>query len=167
MLYISPSTQEKNLYPDRSSEEFNMNRLTDDIIKLIRPISVFRNDPKKDALTAIREANQKRAKLHLALHTNAGGGSGVEVFYDPTKPRSKAFAERLAASVSKVLGIPNRGAKDGRHLLEIRAARKDMDAVLAELFFHDNPADVAKFRANYSKLVNEQAWQIKVYFGVK
>lgn len=171
MLSLSPSTQEKNLYTDKTSEEYNMNRFIDNLVPLLKPISIIRNDRTKDAKAAIRLANQKRAKLHFAPHTNAGGGAGVEALYDPKKPRSKELAQRLVDKASKIMGIPNRGIKDGSKtgakLIEIAGARSDMDAVLIEYIFHDNPKDVKEFREHYKQLVNETAWEIKRYFGVK
>ncbi len=171
MLSLSPSTQEKNIYTDKTSEEYNMNRLADEIAKRIKPISVVRNDRTKDANAAIRLANQKRVKLHLALHSNAGGGKGVEAFYDPRKHRSKQLAQNLVNVIAKVMGIPNRGIKDGSrtgtNFVEVAGARADMDAVLVECFFHDNKKEVAEFRGHFSQVANEIAWLVKVYFGVK
>ncbi len=171
MLSLSPSTQEKNLYTDKTSEEYNMNLLADEIMKRIKPISVVRNDRTKDANAAIRLANQKRVKLHLALHTNAGGGKGVEAFYDPRKPKSKPLAQALVNVISKVMGVPNRGVKDGSrtgtNFVEVAGARSDMDAVLVECFFHDNPSEVKEYREHWGQVANEIAWQIKCYFGVK
>ena len=167
ILYLSPSTQEKNLSTDNINEEGNMNRLANGIARrLVKvPITIYRNSPSWDATASIADSNRKRSDLHLALHSNAGGGSGVIVFYDPTKQKTKALAERLAASISKVLGVENDGIKDGRHLIEISKADKNVNPMLIETHFHDNATDVAKFNEKWDAVANEISYLVKVFFA--
>lgn len=176
-MYFSPSTQEHNIYVGGGTEEGNMNARADGIQKKLPGIKIYRNKPTMTLTEVVRESNGLKPALHFALHTNAGGGHGVEALYDPRKPRSKALAIAMCRTISQALGIPNRGIKDGTIKIknskgklvskyyEIGGINKFTDAVIVELFFHDDPGEVAKYKKNIAKLENEIAYQLKVYFA--
>lgn len=74
VIYLSPSTQDWNMYVTGSgSEEYNMNLLADALIPylLSNAIQYRRNRPEMTAASSIREANQGYYDLYLALHSNA------------------------------------------------------------------------------------------------
>ena len=87
----------------------------------------------------------------FALHMNAGGGTGVEVYYCPDAPAArKAQAALLSATLAATLGIRDRGGKPdtasarGR-IAMVRDAR--LPSFLIEIAFIDNPADMDAVRA--------------------
>ena len=90
-VYLSPSTQEFNLYAGGGNEEYYMNLITDEMIPYLRSsgISYYRNTPDMTAASSIRDSNSKNIGLHLAIHSNAAAGSqagkvqGAIVFYYP------------------------------------------------------------------------------------
>jgi N-acetylmuramoyl-L-alanine amidase len=168
-LSLSPSTQEHNIAVDGHIEEYTMNKFADDLTPYLRGVQVVRNDRTLDAKYAVRLANRRKVNLHFSLHTNAGGGNGVEAFYDPSKPRSMELAQRIVSKSSAIMGIPNRGIKDGvkANLIEVNGIRRGTDAILVEWCFHDNKKDDAEFHEHYKQLVNEVAYELKRYFGVK
>lgn len=110
--------------------------------------------------------------LFLSVHSNAGGGTGAEV-YDDVNPKysNKALAAKLSATCATVLCIKDRGVKykyNGKSnwygVLYNNAAKNGM---LMEMFFHDNSGDVAKFKANEQRLADALAQTLAEYYGSK
>ena len=69
-IYLSPSTQDWNMYVTGSgSEEYNMNLLADALVPylLSNGIQYRRNRPEMTAGSSVREANQGEYDLYLAL----------------------------------------------------------------------------------------------------
>ena len=89
IIYLSPSTQENNLYVSGGSEEYWMNRLADDMVPFLDSsgIQYSRNTPDMTAASSIAASNHGNYDLHLALHSNAapeaiyGQVRGIIVFY--------------------------------------------------------------------------------------
>ncbi len=73
IIYLSPSTQEKNLYVNGGTEEEWMNRLADAMVPYLvsSGIQYDRNTPQMTAGSSITASNRGRYDLHLALHSNA------------------------------------------------------------------------------------------------
>jgi N-acetylmuramoyl-L-alanine amidase len=170
LCYIIPSFQDDNLDVHKVPESKTMLSLANGIAaKLVGANFKVMVSKKRTLNDAIREANRLGATLVLHLHSNAGAnGTGTEVFYDPRKPETKVLATRMADSISRALSIKNRGAKDGRAAgyLAIKGAHiKKVNSILIESFFHNNEQDVYKSQIHWKSLINEIAWQLKVYFS--
>ena len=73
VIYLSPSTQENNLYVSGGTEEEWMNRLADAMVPYLTAsgIQYVRNTPDMTAASSIRASNAGNFDLHLALHSNA------------------------------------------------------------------------------------------------
>jgi len=89
-VFLSPSTQEYNLYVDGSgSEEYWMNRLADAIEPFLTAsgIQFGRNDPSLTVGGSVRLSNAGNYDLHVALHSNASGPAragqqrGIDIYY--------------------------------------------------------------------------------------
>lgn len=111
--------------------------------------------------------------IFLALHGNAGGGTGTECFYASGDNFGKRVATRLCTDVSSLLGIQNRGAKSeaesaegGIYVIENTSST----ALLIESYFHDNKSDCDKFASNRDKVANQIAYilldECQKQFGV-
>lgn len=87
----------------------------------------------------VENANESGADVFLAVHFNAGGGTGTECYYYPGNNRGYELASNIATNLSAALGLPNRGAKDGGHLYVVR--RTNPTAVLIEVCFVDRDED--------------------------
>ena len=72
-LFLSPSTQDFNLYVTEGNEQLWMNRLADRMEPYLEAsgINVARNNPNGSAATSIRQSNLGTYDFHLALHSNA------------------------------------------------------------------------------------------------
>ena len=82
-ICISPSTQEKNVGPGGYVEEVEMNKIADVLCpELIRHgIQIYRIPKTMDSPTAIKNASDAyNPDYHIAIHSNAGGGSGCEIW---------------------------------------------------------------------------------------
>ncbi|AOH54663.1 N-acetylmuramoyl-L-alanine amidase [Peribacillus muralis] len=90
------------------------------------------------------QANGWGADFYLAIHINAGGGTGYEDYiYTSTSQETKTYQDNIHAEVMKLINIPDRGQKTGDlHVLR----ETDMPALLTESGFVDNANDAAKLK---------------------
>lgn len=99
---------------------------------------------KEELYEECRAANASGADLFIAVHFNAGGGTGTEVWHYPY-----SIAETCARDVSRelasALGLPNRGAKSTTGLYVLN--HTNMPAILIEVCFVDTEQDAAAWNA--------------------
>ena len=116
-IYLSPSTQDWNMYVTGSgSEEYNMNLLADALVTylLSNGIQYRRNRPEMTAGSSVREANQGEYDLYLALHSNAapegryGEERGIIAFYYPGSVNGQRAAELIAEELRKIYPLPGK-----------------------------------------------------------
>jgi len=170
-IYLSASAQEKNIGADGVSEETRMQELARDIAEILsaRGLVVYLNRPEWSLNEIIEDSNNKIPNLHLALHSNAGGGTGVETWcYRISGTKSAEFGAKLQAAVVKAIGLSDRGIKDatvpGHRLAEV--ANTKATACLIELFFHDRLFDVAAFTRNRKSVIDAITGVILEWFGI-
>ena len=90
-------------------------------------------------------ANASGADLFMAVHFNAGGGTGCEVWHFPGDEWGYGLAAGISSRLSGVLGLPDRGAKasDGYYVLN----STDMTALIVETCFVDRAEDADAWHA--------------------
>ncbi|AEE95801.1 N-acetylmuramoyl-L-alanine amidase family protein [Mahella australiensis] len=174
-VYISPSTQEHNQYVNGNTEEYWMNKIADVVCNLLvkSGITVYRNKPEMELKQVVADSNAKKPDIHFAIHSNAGGGRGCEVYallvYDDNgkiKPtEGYKLAQAVYNRVSALTPTSDRGVKQGNHLYEIK--NTIAPAALIEVAFHDNPQDAAWITSNIEPIGKAIAQGICDYFGVK
>ena len=99
-IYLSPSTQESNIYVSGGSEEYWMNLLADELEPWLTSsgIKYVRNTPQMTAASSIRASNSGNYNFHLALHSNAapegkyGTARGIIAFYAPNSVNGRRAA---------------------------------------------------------------------------
>jgi N-acetylmuramoyl-L-alanine amidase len=168
-VYLSGSCQEKNIGIDGMPEEMRMQAIVDDASILLKAkgVTVYRNNPAWDLGTVISDSNSKKPDLHVALHSNAGGGSGVETWtYRTAGTNSAAFGAKLQAAVVKAIGLKDRGIKDATIGKISEVTKTDATAVLIELFFHDNATDVYTFNAKRQAVIDAIVRTILEWFSI-
>lgn len=170
-VYLSASNQENNLGVDGVSEESRMNVLVREVGNLLtsRGITVYYNDPTWSLSKIVSDSNAKKPDLHIAVHTNAGGGSGTETWcYGISGTNSAAFGSKLQAALVGTLELRDRGIKDssvpGYRWAEV--VNTNATAVLTELFFHDNAEDVERYNQRYQRVVESMADTISEWFNI-
>lgn len=108
--------------------------------------------------------------LFISLHTNAGGGHGVEIYDDVSRSCYK-LASNLCVTISKTLNVYNRGVKKryyrGGNWYGVLASNKARAGMLIEHCFHDNAGDIKKYEANAERLASAMADTIARYYGMK
>ncbi|MBU5593385.1 N-acetylmuramoyl-L-alanine amidase [Clostridium sp. MSJ-4] len=92
----------------------------------------------------VKVANDSRSKLHLCIHFNAGGGTGVECFISGNKDLEKELATKICNEISN-LGYSNRGVKVGNLYVPKYTS---MPCILIECSFVDSKQDMERYNAN-------------------
>ena len=170
-VYLSPSNQDGNIGADGISEEVRMNALAREVglVLTSRGITVYYNHPNWTLEQIINDSNSKNPDLHISIHSNAGGGSGTETWCNEISGTSSAhFGSRLQAALVGALDLPDRGIKDstvpGFRWAEV--VRTSATAVLTEIFFHDNAADILRFNQRRNSVIQAMAGVIMEWFDL-
>lgn len=172
-VFLSPSTQEWNKYATSGNEEQYMNMLADlmEPYMLASGITFTRNDPARNVNGAIEDSNSGWYDVHLALHTNAGGGQyagvsrGIEIYYSPYSDYSRRLATIIANNMEVIYPIPSKVSTiPTTSLAEV--TRTKAVAVLAELGYHDNYEDEAWLKDNLELIARTMVQSLCDYFGI-
>jgi N-acetylmuramoyl-L-alanine amidase len=170
-VYLSASSQENNLGIDGVSEEARMNVLVRDVGNILtsRGVTVYYNEPAWSLSKIVNDSNAKKPDLHIAVHTNAGGGTGTETWcYGISGTNSAAFGSKLQAALVGTLELRDRGIKDssvpGFRWAEV--VNTNATSVLTELFFHDNAEDIERYNQRYQRVVASMADIISEWFNL-
>lgn len=172
-VFLSPSTQEWNKYYTNGNEEQTMNLLADKMEPYLRSsgIKFRRNDPSKNVTGAIYDSNSRYYDVHLALHSNAGGGDfsgklrGIDNYYSPYSKLSKDLAVIISNNLSAIYPLKNEvEALPTTTLAEV--TRTKAVAVLCELGYHDNPLDEAWLKENLDDIAKNLVRSLCDYFGI-
>lgn len=166
-VYLSPSMQENNRgVGNFGTEEYRMNQVADVVqrILLAAGVTVYRNKPDWTLEQMVNDSNNKKPNIHFAIHSNAGGGRGCEVFCYSTGSESERLAKAVYTEVEPLTPTSDRGIKIGSHLYEIR--KTVATAALIEIAFHDNADDAAFIINNIEAIGTAIARGILKYFGM-
>lgn len=172
-IYLSPSTQENNLYVNGGTEEEWMNRLADAMVPYLvsSGIQYTRNTPQMTAASSIRASNEGRYDLHLALHSNAapdgryGEFRGIVVYYYPGSMEGKRAAEIVADNLKAIYPLPNLvRAQSTTAIGEVRRVRAP--SVFIELGYHDNTDDAIWIKNNIDAAARNIVLSLTEYFAI-
>lgn len=172
-VYLSPSTQEKNLYVIGGTEEYYMNRIADAMEPFLEAsgVSFGRNTPQMTAASSIRQGNAGNYELYLAIHSNAspenmyGQLMGTDVFYYPTSASGRRFAQLIEQNMEAIYPRPELvDIRATTALGEVRQTR--MPAVLVEVAYHDNREDADWIVDNIEPIAEALAKSVTEYFGI-
>lgn len=174
IIYLSPSTQEGNMYVTGSgSEEYNMNRLADAMVPYLvsNGIQYKRNTPEMSAASSIRQANEGRYDFYLALHSNGaapenyGNVRGIIAFYYPTSSSGQRAAEIFARNLRDIYPLPNLVVTRATTSLgEVRDPH--FPSVLLELGYHDNYQDAVWVENHFTQIAQNIVLSLTEYFGL-
>lgn len=172
-IFLSPSTQEGNLYVTGNSEEYWMNRLADAMEPYLTAsgIQYSRNSPTGSATQSIRQSNSGNYDLHLALHSNGapeniyGQVRGSDVYYYPSSTEGKRAANLIADALKTIYPNPNQVRALGTTTIgEVRQTRAP--SVFLELAYHDNVEDANWITQNLDLIARTIVLALTEYFGI-
>lgn len=173
VIYLSPSTQENNLYVTGGTEEEWMNRLADAMEPYLTAsgIRYSRNTPDMTAASSIRASNAVNYDLHLALHSNAapegryGQVRGILVFYFPGSAQGQRAATLIADGLKNIYPLPNNvRAEPTTSVGEVRLVRAP--SVFIELGYHDNRDDAVWITNNLDSAARNIVLSLTEFFGL-
>lgn len=175
-VYLSGSTQEGNKgVGTYGTEAQRMQALADKVKDYIwqgkGDIVTYRNNGSWTLQQSINDSNSKNPDLHLALHSNAGGGRGTEIYYwhGANNADSKRFADLVYVAVAPLTIANDRGCMPDsvlytNGLAELRETTAT--AALIEIMFHDNINDVNDYLGKVDVIAKAIALAIYKYLGI-
>ncbi len=173
-IYLSPSTQEYNIYNgDDKSEEYYMNLIADAMEPYLYAtgIDFVRNDPQKNVSNSIAQSNAGNYDLHLALHSNAspeniaGKLRGADFYYYTRSLVGKEAASTLADNFQNIYPDPELvKIMPTTGLAEV--TRTKAPTVLVEIAYHDNPEDADWIRGNIDAIARNLVQGLSEHFGL-
>lgn len=167
-IYLSPSMQEHNFgVADYGTEEVRMNQVADVVERTLKRhgVTTYRNTPDWTLKKVAQDSNSKKPNIHFAIHSNAGGGRGGEIFaYAPGGEGEKA-ARAIYSELEQITSTADRGVKFWPELYELR--KTTAPAVLVEIAFHDDADDAKWIIANIEKIGIALAKGVLKYFGIE
>jgi N-acetylmuramoyl-L-alanine amidase len=176
-VYLSASTQDTNIgVAGYGTEETNMQYLADLVKTYIEKgkgdIIVYRNNGNMTLQSTINDSNSKHPEIHVALHSNAGGGKGTEIYYSNYPIYSAngfILASKVYNAVAPLTISPDRGIHADTVLYDRGLAEtRDTMAIacLIEIMFHDNATDVKDYLSKQHDIAKAIAMSIYDYFGM-
>lgn len=170
-VYVSPSSQEHNLYATGGSEEQWMNKIADALIPLLNfnEIKTYRNTTAMDLKAIIRDSNSKNPDVHVAIHSNSGESRGTEiwVYKESNKiTNSEKLGQLIYNEVSAITPTSDRGLKDGNAARLGEVFTVKATAILIEVDFHDSKDGSEWIKSNVENIAKAIAKGICKYFGV-
>ena len=172
-VYLSPSTQEYNLYAGGGNEEYYAKLIADAMIPYLRAsgITFSRNNPGGTVSNSIADSNAGNYDFHLAIHSNAapeklaGQLRGPDVYYYRDSSAGRRDAEIIANNLKLIYPIPSLvTVVPTTTLAELRRTR--IPAVLVEVAYHDNIDDANWIRENVNAIGRNLALSTADILGV-
>jgi N-acetylmuramoyl-L-alanine amidase len=145
VVYISPSTQHDNIGAGNYRTECDrMNEIADIVVPELERhgIIVYRNTPTMSLSDVVEDSNKYSPDLHFAIHSNAGGGRGAEVYCHRFGGVGEIMARNVYAELSALTPVNDRGVHEGANFYGqskpmYELAYTTAPAALAEVEFHD------------------------------
>lgn len=167
-IYLSPSTQEHNRgVAPFTTEETEMNIGADHLMRLLEGDGRFefkRNSPNMDIYQCAKDSNIFKADIHVAIHSNAGGGEGTEVWAYGLGTNSERLSKCLYKHVAPLSPGKDRGVKFNPAFVEV-GDRVHASSSLIEVGFHDNKADATWIINSHSAIAQALYKGICDYFS--
>ena len=155
-VYLSPSTQDKSFgIGDFGVEEFRMNQIADVVQQDLLQrgeYAVFRNVSGMTKEEIIKDSNEIKPNIHVAIHSNYGNRPGCECYVKVGDELSNGFGKEV---YKEVLALHyNKSIDNGliydKNVIEIN--KVSSPAILIEVGCHDNENDSKWMVANIERI---------------
>lgn len=162
-VYISPSNQFRNIGVDEvgyTNEMDEMNDLSKYIIERLEEynVKVYRNNPSQKIKDWVKESNEYKVDLHLAIHSNASDSHeeyGTETWIHTDSSKTLSLANAIQEGLVSI--YPNKDRKDyNRGVRYASGALGEVNeenlsfGILVEVAHHDDKED-AKWIMEHKK----------------
>lgn len=167
-VYLSPSMQENNIGAlNYGTEETRMNQVADVVQRVLQNhgVDVYRNRPEWSLGQAVADSNRVKPNLHFAIHSNAGGGRGAEIYAYAPGGEGEKVAKLIYAEISAITPTTDRGVKFNPSFYELR--NTTAPAALVEVAYHDNTEDATWIMNNIEAIGIALAKGVLKYFGIQ
>ncbi len=182
-VYLSPSRQTQNIGVARAgytTEKIEMNKLAAILEKKLKEIgiNVYLAPQSKDLNVRVKESNNLKSDIYLALHSNAttsgfpleGKGRGIQSYIARPESSMLEFAKIVQSELMSIYeGPTNRsGVKFGtqtKMMYEINEANVK-NGILLEIGFHDNYDDAYWIVNNLEEIAEKIKDAIVKYFKI-
>jgi N-acetylmuramoyl-L-alanine amidase len=172
-VYLSPSTQENNVgVGNYGTEEKRMNQIADVTEHELKKynIIVYRNSPSMTLQQVVADSNAEEVNIHFAIHSNAGGGRGCEVYCHKFGGAGEKLARKVYDKIAPITPTSDRGVKEGYKLYNgkplYELAYTNAPASLIEIAYHDNAEDANWIISNIENIGIAIVKGILEYFGI-
>lgn len=176
-VYLSPSTQEKNVgYGNYGTEEIRMNEVADVVQKILteHDITIYRNTPTMTVGSAVSDSNSKKPDIHVAIHSNANNGNtrGLVAFCHKFGGEGEKLTKAIYDELEPLTPTSDRGVKEGQNHYGIgkpmyETAKTNCPATLIEICFHDNKEDSEWIICNIEIIGIAIAKGVLKYLGIE
>jgi N-acetylmuramoyl-L-alanine amidase len=173
-VYLSPSTQGDNIgFGNYGTERDRMNQVCNVVERVLKAhgLTVYRNNPNMTLRQIVVDSNSKNPDVHFAIHSNAGGGQGCEVYCYKFGVVGENLARCIYNALSPITPTSDRGVKQGfnfygtgKHMYEV--AYTNAPAALVEIAFHDSATDSTWIINNIESIGIALAKGVLNYFGI-
>jgi N-acetylmuramoyl-L-alanine amidase len=164
-VFLSPSTQEHNAYYGGGNEETEMRDVTALIETILEDagVTVRVGGTSSASINAVA-GNVFGADVYVAIHSNAGGGLGTEVWYYTGSWRGQTLANSIYKRLAPVTHSPDRGVKHSSKYVELHTP--NAPSVIIEIAFHDKAVDAEELRTHHSEHAQAIAAGILDHLGM-
>ena len=167
-IYLSPSTQESNIgVGSFGSEEAQMNKIVDLLMPLLDRDGRYefkRNLPVMDVYQIARDSNKFKADIHVAIHSNAGGGEGTEIYAYGPGTNSERLSRCLYNQIAPLSPGKDRGIKFNKSFCEV-GDWVNATSALIELGFHDSAEGATWIATSHQSIAEGLYRGICDYYG--
>lgn len=167
-VYISPSHQGNNPYAGgHGSEAYWMEQVGVRVERLLHlsDVETKMSDPHLSLAGVCNGSNNFTPDCHIAIHSNAGGGEGTEIWYFPFSEKGKRLAECVYKYVAPLSPGRDRGIKANDTYYELK--NTDAPAVIVEIEFHDKETLARWITEHVDEIAKAIAQGIADYLGVR
>lgn len=166
-VYLSPSTQQDNEgVGNYGTEEYRMNQLCDRVIHHLNNggtnLTIYRNNPSMTIYQVAADSNSKKPDIHVAIHSNSGGGQGTEVWCSGSVLGTKLATLIYNGVAPHTIGL-DRGVKVNTNYIEVGGVVAI--SCILEVMFHDRLEDVNDYLSKVDTIALAIAMSIYAYFG--
>ena len=172
-VYLSPSTEENQMFVTGNNEEYYMNLIVDAMIPYLRAsgIEFSRNNPGDTIQQIIRQSNSKYRDIHLMLNMatapagHAGELQGEKVIYYTGSPGGRIASDIFAENLRKIYPIPELVSISSDR---INPENRDVNAVTLTtvLGYRDNVEDATWVINHIDEIARNLAQSLAEYLKV-